>query len=178
MKKLIISLVSLMAVASEAATLPPTTSAIQGGFGQNLAIATTTIPISSLSKRVLLFAGNGSTPGSRFFGFYKQGGATTQYQATNALYCNNLFYAMSSATNPRFGYGTAALIAEPTGTAPTGVQYFGSTSVTHGLKLSTGGASTYVSFPYAAVFPASSYPFVYIEASTVDFSMLLDCYEN
>lgn len=171
----------LFSISSFAANVPQAANVIQGGFVTNGAIPAVSFPPGAVSKRVMLTSGFPGTTANNFYVLTAMG-SQGQYQVTTGktLHCVNLRIGTDTAQDYLFGYGTAALAAHDTATAPTGAVYYGPNvnPPQGGITFLAGAKGTYVSMPTYIPFPADSFPFVKVGASSVSFSMLLDCYED
>lgn len=132
-----------------------------------------TTPHNKTDKDLItLVAGNNAITGMHYYGFYstQAPGSVTQFQvpAGKKLYVVQISETGGAAignTPIILGYGTAALIAEDTPTAPTGNVFYGSGITGQGTIINgVSGGGVYQTFSFPMQFPALSFP--YIQPST------------
>jgi hypothetical protein len=181
MKKIISLLIGLFLITNSA--LAATSSSAQGSTfnsggggnssGTGVAGGAFNYPVGSVSEVITLIAGSSGAAANNFVAFYLAGSnGGTQYQVTSG----KTFYVLSEtcynqlavAAN-QLGYGTAALAADPTATAPTGAVYFGNPAQAFATPFYSPTASTFSYYQIPLKFPASSYPF--IKVSTINNAM-------
>jgi hypothetical protein len=118
------------------------------------------LPASLLPNAIVLTA-TGNASGSNFIAVQAIGGVNNssspvQYQigtiVTGKKFCASGFYYQGSGGDTvNFGYGTSALAASPTASAPTGNQAYGSMYLT---------SSAYKWHPFPGIcFPVNDYPY-------------------
>lgn len=120
-----------------------------GGLGSPKIVTLSSMVASATSGHFLMLSNWGSKT------------STGQYQVPSGKKfksCSISFYANNLNSPLALGYGTAALIADDTATAPTGVIYY--SSGTGIASLFSGAATTRSEYPFYAEFPALSYPFI------------------
>lgn len=164
-----------------AAVVPSGVPSISLGTYPTGGVASKSVSSSSIANQFTLVAGAAAGVNTGYYKFVKMGAQTTsaeQYQVTTGktAYCQPTI-SSPSAINFMFGYGTAALVAEATITAPTGEKKFaGSTAVGQIY----GAITANTPFPMGIVisFPAQSYPFLFGTAiSASNFAVWLNCEE-
>lgn len=170
---LILILGVIFSLSSFGANLPPASSVVLGGGAPAANLQNVITPLSAIdtSGVVRICAGTNSGTSSDFYAFYPNSAPATtgQYQVPSG----KVFYGIDlnanvTATNDsfQFGYGTAALAAEPTATPPTGVVYYGASTVVATGGMSASSASTTYGYGVLGLnFPALSYPFIKIDAA-------------
>lgn len=174
---LILALAPLSAVA-----VPQASSIVQNGGAVNNNGPSRIVPRGSQTGLVTLHGRITGSTGGNYLPLSKLGGATGQYQVTagKTLYCSGFWYknggAPADPIGVQFGYGTAALAAYNTATAPTGNNPYGFsvTMAQSQIDLESKNAITWVPIPMT--FPASSYPYYRVDANyTIEFA--LECEE-
>lgn len=132
------------------------------------------IPASQQANIITLTMEVGSSTSNHFYRLMKMNspGSVAQYQVPNGKTFYALGYYVQVGTSQvclLYGYGTAALIADDTATAPTGnVPYSGSSGLC-GHRIDIANVNKFMPIPMS--FPQNTYPYVYLTNSSVFFTV-------
>jgi len=155
------------------------------GYGATPGIAQSPmITVSDIRNKFTIMCGSGSVNGTinNYYRCIKLAAMTAsqeQYEVTagNTAYCSG-FYFSSNVVSARFtlGYGSAALVAHNTATAPTGDKSFdGGTGFMELTGLDVVDKPIYMSMPIQ--FPAGSFPYMRMQTGSATMVVSMICEE-
>lgn len=135
-------------------------------------------PTGSLTDVVTLIGNAVSSSAGNYYAFYSanspSSGSQTKYQVPNGktLYVlSTSLWANTSTDSALVGYGTAAIVAEPTGTAPTGEVVYAPASTSYNMYAQT--TSAWTNYPIPMSFPGNSFPFWKAGVGSQQYSLML-----
>lgn len=173
MKKIILLILALYSTGCFAATAQ-INNVFKLGLVNNADNPAAIIPTTNLGTVVTLTAEVSSSTANNYLMLMKMNspGSVGQYQVPSGkkFYALGFYGQAGSANNcVLFGYGTAALVADNTATAPTGNVPYSPAATMCGVRIDVANTTKFVSIPLS--FPALSFPYVNTPNSAVSYNI-------